>query len=105
MIARTWHGWVPADKADDYHHYLLQTGVADIQATPGNRGVYVMRRTDGDRVRFVMISLWDSLESIRAFAGADEEKARYYPEDAAYLIELEPRVRHYEVLTAVTSEA
>lgn len=105
MIARTWHGWVPAEKADDYHHYLLETGVADIQATAGNRGVYVMRREDGDLVRFVMISLWDSMESIRAFAGDDAERARYYPKDADFLTELEPTVRHYEVLTAVTGVA
>jgi hypothetical protein len=26
--------------------------------------------------------------------------ARYYPEDAEFLIELEPRVTHYEVLSS-----
>ncbi len=104
MIARVWHGEVPADKAEEYHQYLLHTGVTDLQATPGNQGVYVMRRFAGEHARFTMISLWDSLESIRAFAGEDEEKARYYPEDAAYLIKLEPTVSHYDVLTAVTSD-
>jgi len=39
MIARTWHGCVPAEKADAYHAYLLRTGLADYQSTPGNRGV------------------------------------------------------------------
>jgi hypothetical protein len=46
------------------------------------------------------MSLWDSLEAIRAFAGDDVERARYYPEDASYLLELEPTVAHYEVLVA-----
>lgn len=101
MIARVWHGEVPADKATAYHQYLLRTGVPDLKATPGNRGVYVMRRFTGAHARFTMISLWDSLEAIRAFAGDDEERARYYPEDADYLIKLEPTVRHYEVLTAI----
>ncbi len=45
-----------------------------------------------------MISLWESEEAIRAFAGDDLERARYYPEDAEYLLELEPRCTHYEVL-------
>ena len=101
MIARVWHGEVPADRATAYHQYLLRTGVPDLKATPGNRGVYVMRRFTGAHARFTMISLWDSVEAIRAFAGDDEERARYYPEDADYLIKLEPTVRHYEVLTAI----
>lgn len=99
MIARTWHGVVPADRSDAYHDYLLETGVQDLRGTPGNRGVFVLRRTEGDRAHFFMISLWDSLESIGAFAGEDIERARYYPEDSEYLLELEPTVTHYEVLT------
>ncbi len=100
MIARTWHGIVPREKADAYHEYLLRTGVPDYEATPGNRGVYVLRRLDGPRAHFLLISLWDSLEAIRAFAGGDVERARYYPEDDAYLVEKEPTVTHYEVLVA-----
>jgi hypothetical protein len=38
MIARTWHGLVPDNKFGDYHHYLLETGVKDLEATPGNLG-------------------------------------------------------------------
>jgi heme-degrading monooxygenase HmoA len=59
-----------------------------------------LRRTEGDLAHFVFVSLWDSLDAIRAFAGDDVEKARYYPEDADYLLELEPRVTHYEVVAA-----
>lgn len=99
MIARTWHGRVPAVKADAYYEYLLRTGVPDYRRTAGNRGVYVLRRKEGAVTHFLLISLWDSLECIRAFAGQDVERARYYPEDADYLLELEPAVGHYEVLT------
>ncbi len=98
MIARTWHGAVPAGKADDYFDYLLKTGVPDLKATAGNRGVYVLRRIEGKVAHFFLISLWRSREDVRAFAGDDIERARYYPEDAAYLLELEPHVTHYEVL-------
>ncbi len=100
MIARTWHGAVPAEKAEAYHRYLLGTGVPDLKKTPGNRGVYVLRKRDGARAHFLMISLWDSLDAIRAFAGEDVERARYYPEDEDFLEELEPTVTHYEVLEA-----
>ena len=99
MIARTWHGRVPADLADEYYEYLLRTGIPDYRRTPGNRGVYVFRRREEGTVHFLLTSLWDSLTSIRAFAGEDIERARYYPEDRRYLLELEPGVTHYEVLS------
>jgi heme-degrading monooxygenase HmoA len=99
MIARTWHGAVPAEKADAYFEYLLQTGVPGLKGTEGNRGVYVMRRIEGSQAHYFMISLWRSRENIRAFAGDEIERARYYPEDEAFLLELEPHCIHYEVLT------
>jgi hypothetical protein len=44
-----------------------------------------------------MISLWDSINVIRDFAGKEIDKASYYPEDEKYLVKLEPKVKHYEV--------
>lgn len=98
MIGRTWHGIVPASKADAYHDYLNKTGIPEYKATPGNRGVFVLRRVEGDVAHFLLLTLWESLEAIKAFAGEDYEKAKYYPEDEAFLLELEPFVTHYEVL-------
>jgi heme-degrading monooxygenase HmoA len=100
MIARTWHGRVPANKANEYYAYLLATGLMDYRTTPGNRGVWAFRRVEGDVAHFFLMTLWDSLESIKAFAGPDYELARYYPKDDEYLLEREPRVIHYEVLGA-----
>ncbi len=100
MIARTWHGVTPASKADAYYAYLEESGVKEYRRTPGNRGVYVLRRVAGDRADFLLISLWDSYDAIRAFAGDDLEKARYFPKDREFLLEFEPNVAHYEVLAA-----
>jgi heme-degrading monooxygenase HmoA len=96
MIARMWRGAVRAGQGDAYAAYLDRTGVADCRATPGNRGVWVLRRDLSDRTEFIFISLWESLQAIRAFAGADVERARYYPEDADFLLALDPTVAHYE---------
>ncbi|NIS80244.1 MAG: antibiotic biosynthesis monooxygenase [Anaerolineales bacterium] len=104
MIARLWHGVVPADKADAYNNYLHETGVPDLQNTPGNEGVYVLRRIEDDVAHYLMLSLWDSLDSIKAFAGDDIERARYYPKDTDFLLELEPTVRHYQVIVAPDGE-
>ncbi|MGH2737832.1 MAG: antibiotic biosynthesis monooxygenase family protein [Actinomycetota bacterium] len=98
MIARMWRGRTPAEKADDYHAYLRATGLNEYAETPGNRGVYVLRRTEGDVAEFLLVSLWESMYAVRAFAGDDPERAVYYPEDDEYLLEREPTVSHYEVL-------
>ena len=96
MLARIWHGVTLTEKADEYLDYLNQTGIPDYLATPGNRGAFVLRRADGERSHFLTISLWDSLESIKRFAGDDYERARYYAEDEKFLLEFEPTVQHYE---------
>jgi heme-degrading monooxygenase HmoA len=98
MIARIWHGVVPSVKADAYHEYLREMGIREYRATPGNRGCYVLRRLEGERAHFLLISLWESLDAIREFVGDDVDRAHYYPEDGDFLIELQPRVKHYEVL-------
>jgi heme-degrading monooxygenase HmoA len=100
MIARTWHGRVPADNATAYFEYLLRTGLADYRATPGNRGVLVQRRLEAGIAHFELTTLWDSEDAIRAFAGDDIATARYYPEDDEYLLEREQHVMHAEVLLA-----
>jgi len=98
MIARIWHGVTAADRADEYAAYLDRTGVRDCRAVPGNRGVYVLRRVQNDRAEFTFVSLWESLDAIRQFAGEDYERGRYYAEDRYFLIELEPFVEHYDVV-------
>ena len=100
MIARTWHGRVPAEKADAYYSYLRRTGLADYAATPGNLGVTVLRRDEGSVTHFLLLTLWESIEAVQAFAGADHELAHYYPEDDEYLLEREQFVKHYEVLAS-----
>jgi heme-degrading monooxygenase HmoA len=72
--------------------------VAEYQKTEGNRGVYVLQRVDGDRAHFLLLTLWESEDAIKRFAGSEMEKAKYYPEDEKFLLELEPKATHYEVL-------
>ena len=98
MIARTWAGATRAADADAYLDYLHATGFAEYRSTPGNRGVLALRRLAGERAEFLLLTLWDSEEAIRGFAGEDVERAVFYPEDERYLIARDERVRHYEVV-------
>jgi heme-degrading monooxygenase HmoA len=98
MIARQWVGETLESDAETYGSYLEETGIKEIKGTKGNQGVWLMRRVHEGRAEFIVISMWDSLASIKAFAGHEYEKAVYYPEDKKFLLNLNPHVSHYEVL-------
>ena len=97
MIARMWHGRVLREKAADYRAFLAERALPDYRSVPGNRGAYILERAEADFTHFITFTLWESLEAVRAFAGDDYERAKYYPEDGDFLLEKEPRVQHYEV--------
>ena len=97
MIARLWRGVTRAKDAAAYLAYLKRTGVAEILHVKGNRGIHLLHRIDGGQAEFLFISLWDSFDAIRNFAGPDAGTAVYYPQDRDYLLELTPNVIHYEL--------
>jgi len=101
LIARTWHGRTAAIKADEYLKFLIERAIPDYQSIAGNRGVTILRRMQGAEAHFLILTIWASREAIKAFAGADIEKAKYYDEDQDFLLEFEPSVTHYEVCAAV----
>ncbi len=98
MVARHWRGWTRSEDAARYAGYLEETGVLELRATPGNLGVQVWRRGEGERSEFVVVSFWESREAIRAFAGEEIETARFYPRDDAFLVEREETCTHYDVV-------
>ena len=100
MIMRFWKGSTQQSDSDSYYEYLQETGVKGYRETTGNRGVYVLRRNAGELSEFLLLSLWDSVESIKGFAGSDYEKAVFYPEDEKYLVKFERHVEHFEVLSS-----
>jgi heme-degrading monooxygenase HmoA len=104
VIARIWRGWTTLEDADAYVEYLQETGAPGSLGTPGNRGFFILRRPAGDREEFVTISLWESLETVKGFAGEDVEKAVFYPEDDRYLVDREWTVAHFEWIEGQAGE-
>jgi heme-degrading monooxygenase HmoA len=101
MIARTWRGAVAEADRDAYAEYMETTGVAGYASTPGNRGVWMLRRDVDGKTEFLMFTLWDSMEAVKGFAGEQPEIAVFYPEDDRFLVERDEFVSHYDVVRHV----
>jgi len=98
MIARRWHGRVPADKAEEYLRLTQEHGLKDYRAIEGNLGAWCLHRQEGDIVHVETFSYWRDLDAIRRFAGDELEAARYYDFDDDFLLEKEPLVLHFHVV-------
>lgn len=98
MIAREWKCRVPESHSEGFTDYLYKTGIKDSSATAGFLGAQIFRRSLATKVELTLITYWESLESIKAFAGNDISQARLYPEDEAYELEPDLSVQHYEVI-------
>jgi hypothetical protein len=86
VIARVWSGVVRREDGDACAAHMLDTGLAEYAATPGNRGAWILRRDHSGRTEFVALSLWESPDAIGRS-----------PEDGPYLIECGASVAHYDV--------
>ena len=98
MIARIWRGTVREADKNTYLEYLKETGLREYAETPGNRGVYTLRRVADGKCEFLLLTLWESWDAIKAFAGEDYEKAVYYPEDDRFLLDRGALVEHYDLI-------
>ena len=96
MIARIWHGWATRENADAYESLLRAEVLPGIERIEGYRGAYLLR-DDDESVEFVTVTLWDTLDAVRSFAGEDYERAVVPPEARRLLERFDERSRHYEV--------
>lgn len=100
MIVRSWHGIVPIEKLEGFRSYLLDTGVAEAKATPGCIEAYIYSQSQGEYEHFFMVSYWENIKAIKAFAGPNPHVAVTYPEDSKYCLISDPIVLHHEVQEA-----
>jgi heme-degrading monooxygenase HmoA len=99
MIARWWRGWAArAENADGYEELLRGTILPWVAQHDGHRGTYLFRRELEEEVEFATLTLWESLDAVRSFAGEDYEVA-VVPEAArAVLSRWDERSSHYEIV-------
>src|SRR6266849_1382718 len=97
MIARTWRGTATIAKADDYYRHFTSAVAPHLKDIAGHRGAYLLRREADGQVEFLAVTLWDSIETIKKFAGPNPDVAIVEPEGRAALSAFDDFARHYEV--------
>ena len=99
MIARIWHGWTKPGNATAYEDMLRDEIFPSIAARniKGYRGAELFIYKNGAEVEFITIMLWESIDAIRAVAGADYESAVIPEERRKYLARYDPKSAHYDV--------
>jgi heme-degrading monooxygenase HmoA len=98
MIVRIWRGQATSENADAYFRHVTTAVFPTLTAIPGHRGAYLLRREAEGQVEFLAVTLWESLEAVRAFAGDDPEVAVVEPEARAVLAEFDEFARHFDVV-------
>ncbi len=105
MIGRLWRGWTSSEDADAYEELLRTKVLPGIHRVPGYKGAYLMRRDVEDGVEFVTLTLFESLDAVRAFAGERHEVAVVPAEARRLLSRFDPTSTHYEIVIAPAAKA
>lgn len=96
-IMRLWHGEVPIEKADAYETFMLERAAPDYASVNGLLDLSFQRRDEEHIAHFLLVTVWDCVESVKRFAGDNVEVAKYYPEDDGFLLKKETFTSMYEV--------
>ena len=98
MIARLWHGLTNRGNSKKYERLLLDEILPGIHRVEGYRGAYLLRREVPEGVEFVTLTLFDSMDAVRRFAGEDIDVA-VVPEEARRLLaRFDARSVHYTIV-------
>lgn len=97
-VLRMWKGRATAAKAADYALHASEKVFPQVQSLPGHRGAYLLRRSVGNTVEFLVMTLWASMDAVRGFAGPEPEKAVVEPAARAVLSDFDEIATHYEVV-------
>ena len=98
MIARLWRGLTAREGAATYERHITENVFPELAGIAGHVGAYLLRREVADRTEFFVMTLWDSLDAIREFAGTEIDRAVVEPPAQEVLVEYDRQVRHFEVL-------
>jgi heme-degrading monooxygenase HmoA len=98
MIFRVWRGEATVEDGPRYVDHLERSVFPQLREIEGYEKAYLLRRPIGDRVEFLVITVWQSMDAIRRFAGEEPTTAVVEPEARAVLSDFDETVDHYEVV-------
>jgi heme-degrading monooxygenase HmoA len=98
MIARVWRGIAFPEKAEEYTGHLERSVLPELRQIDGFRGLQLLRQDAQDRVEFIVITFWESMDAIRRFAGENAEVAVVAPAAQALFRDYDSTVRHFDVV-------
>jgi heme-degrading monooxygenase HmoA len=100
MIARWWRGWTTSRETTEAYELLLRTTIfPSVREHEGCLGTYLFRRDlEAGGAEFATLTLWESWDAIRGFAGDDPEVAVVPDAARAVLERFDERSTHYEVV-------
>jgi heme-degrading monooxygenase HmoA len=93
-----WRGVAIQERANDYIKHLQQSVFPALHQIDGFKEVYLLRRNSSDGVEFVVLTLWESMDAIRKFAGENPEVAVVAPTARALFREYDAEVKHFEIV-------
>ena len=100
LTVRTWSATADAEGAENYSRYFTGTLLPGLRKLPGFEGAYLLRRDLGrdGTIELTAHTLWESPETIRAFAGDDITLAIVEPEAQAMLLSFDRTATHRSVV-------
>ena len=101
MILRMWKGQSTAESSGEYIGHATRTVFPKLREIEGHRGAYLLRRSIKGGVEFIVLTLWDSMEAVHKFAGADADEAVVEPEAQSALSGFDDFVTHFDVVHGI----
>ncbi len=98
MIARLWTARLAPADTPIYANHLKSQVLATLRSVEGDLGAKLLERETTAGVEVVVMTFWQSLDSIEKFAGPDLEKAVVSDEIVSLFLQYDACVRHYEVV-------
>ena len=105
MIIRTWRGRAAPSNPDAYPQHFRGNVAVELQAVEGFLGASLLRQERPDGIEFLVISRWQTMAAVRAFAGDDTGKAVVEPGAVAALVSYDDRVQHFELIEEIAPSA
>ena len=97
MISRHWQGIARREDADRYIAHLKGDTFPKLASLAGFIRAMILRREVAEGTQFQVVTVWESLEAIRAFSGGDAEGAVVPRAAQAMMVEFDRRAVHYEI--------